>query len=199
MRVVMFNEESLNYHLAKKKIPYIDVEGILVKSDEPNGITMKKFVFDMHNFTKNFVVGECLRNEEPARVCAEGTPDFTTTYCRSTLLTIYQKRLRITGTEFMDASSKKAAQMDHCLAKKTNCTNKVMGKSVPPPRPWASHARRRTTARRPSIPRSPRNLQKRGTRTSAAPSWSSSAHRPPLRLPLQRGWLLPRVRLPLRV
>ena len=132
MRVVMFNEESLNYHLAKKKIPYIDVEGILVKSDEPNGITMKKFVFDMHNFTKNFVVGECLRNEEPARVCAEGTPDFTTTYCRNALITIYQKRLRITGTEFMDASSKKAAQMDHCLAKKTNCTNKVMGTSVPP-------------------------------------------------------------------
>ena len=109
MRVVMFNEESLNYHLAKKKIPYIDVEGILVKSDEPNGITMKKFVFDMHNFTKNFVVGECLRNEEPSRVSAEGTPDFTMTYCRNALITIYQKRLRITGTEFMDTSSKKAA------------------------------------------------------------------------------------------
>ena len=109
MRVVMFNEESLNYHLAKKKIPYIDVEGILVKSDEPNGTTMKKFIFDMHNFTKNFVVGECLLNEEPSRVSAEGTPDFTMTYCRNALITIYQKRLRITGTEFMDASSKKAA------------------------------------------------------------------------------------------
>ena len=112
MRVVMFNKESLNYHMAKKKIPYVNAEGSLVKPDKPNGIKMEKFVFDVFQFAKNFVVWECLRDEEFAPLKnAEGAPDFTPTYCRNALLALHQKWLRIAGAKLVDASGKEAAQM----------------------------------------------------------------------------------------
>jgi len=111
-RVVMFNEDSLHHHVAKKKIPYVNAEGSLVKPDKPNGIKMEKFVFDVFQFAKNFVVWECLRDEEFAPLKnAEGAPDFTPTYCRNALLALHQKWLRIAGAKLVDASGKEAAQM----------------------------------------------------------------------------------------
>jgi len=46
-RIVMENERSLEHHVAKKKIPFMNSEGVLVKPDKPNGIKMEKFVFDV--------------------------------------------------------------------------------------------------------------------------------------------------------
>lgn len=111
-RVVMFNEDALQHHVAKKKIPFINAEGNLVKPDKPNGIKMEKFVFDVFQFAKNFVVWECLRDEEFAPLKnAEGASDFTPTYCRNALLALHQKWLRIAGVKLVDSSGKEAHQM----------------------------------------------------------------------------------------
>merc|ERR1711910_174094 len=111
-RVVMFNERSLQHHVAKKKIPFIDSDGTLVKPDKPNGIKMEKFVFDVFRFAKNFVVWECLRDEEFAPLKnAEGASDFTPMHCRNSLLALHQKWLRIAGARLLDSNGKEARQM----------------------------------------------------------------------------------------
>ena len=64
-KAVMFYEELLNYHMTKKMIPDIDVEGNLVRPNETIETKMERFVFDKCNFSNNSVVGECLKNDEP--------------------------------------------------------------------------------------------------------------------------------------
>merc|ERR1712012_761323 len=102
----MLNEDSLQHHVAKKKIPYVDASGSIVKPEKPNGIKMEKFVFDVFQFAENFVVWECLRDEEFAPLKnAEGASDFTPTHCRNALLALHQKWLRIAGAKLLDSNS----------------------------------------------------------------------------------------------
>jgi len=111
-RIVMENERSLEHHVAKKKIPFINTEGVLVKPDKPNGIKMEKFVFDVFKFANKFVVWECYRDEEFAPLKnAEGASDFTPTHCRNALLALHQKWLRIAGAKLINEDGVEAKQM----------------------------------------------------------------------------------------
>jgi len=111
-RVVLENERSLQHHVAKKKIPFVNAAGELVKPDKPNGIKMEKFVFDVFRFANKFVVWECLRDEEFAPLKnAEGASDFTPTHCRNALLALHQKWLRIAGARLVDEKGEEAPQM----------------------------------------------------------------------------------------
>jgi len=111
-RIVMKNEKSLQHHVAKKKIPFVDRDGVLVNPDKPNGIKMEKFVFDVFRFANNFVVWECARDEEFAPLKnAEGAADFTPTHCRQALLALHQKWLRIAGAELINKEGKVIPQI----------------------------------------------------------------------------------------
>jgi len=102
-RVVTTNERLLQHHVAKKKIPFVDDDGNIVKPTTPNGIKMEKFVFDVFRFANNFVVWECLRDEEFAPLKnAEGAKDFTPSYCRNALLALHQKWLMAAGANLVN-------------------------------------------------------------------------------------------------
>lgn len=58
-------EEELAYHIARKKIPHVDIStGEVVKPTKPNGMKLEMFVFDVFPYTKRFAVLEVSRKEE---------------------------------------------------------------------------------------------------------------------------------------
>ncbi|EKM84057.1 hypothetical protein AGABI1DRAFT_110647 [Agaricus bisporus var. burnettii JB137-S8] len=58
-------EDELAFHIARKKIPHVDLEsGQPVKPSKPNGMKLEMFVFDVFPFTERFAVLEVERREE---------------------------------------------------------------------------------------------------------------------------------------
>lgn len=58
------HETSMKVHVAKKKIPFVDDKGVRHCPKSPNGIKIEKFVFDVFQFTDNFVTWEVPRYTE---------------------------------------------------------------------------------------------------------------------------------------
>lgn len=63
-KVVNKFENQLKLHVAKKKIPYVNENGVYCSPEKPNGIKMEKFVFDVFPFADNLVVWEVNREDE---------------------------------------------------------------------------------------------------------------------------------------
>lgn len=58
-------EDDLAFHIARKKIPHIDMETkAAVKPSKPNGMKLELFVFDVFPHTQRFAVLEVERQEE---------------------------------------------------------------------------------------------------------------------------------------
>merc|ERR1712180_237973 len=98
-RVVNTNERSLQHHVAKKE----------------------KFVFDVFRFADNFVVWECLRDEEFAPLKnAEGAKDCTPSYCRNAVLSLHQKWLKMAGAQILSPTGCEFSQMTSPASESNN-------------------------------------------------------------------------------
>ena len=119
------HERKLVHQVAKKKIPHVSGEtGEMVKPDRPNGIKMEKFVFDVFRFADNFVVWECVREEEFAPLKnAAGAADSTPAHCRDAVFALHQKYVLAAGGALIDADGKKLAQMVSPSAPKESNNN----------------------------------------------------------------------------
>jgi len=98
------HEDELKHHIAEKKIPYIDDDGLLKKPTANNGIKLEKFIFDIFPFSNaswakgNFVLWEVLREEEfsPLKNANDAKSDNPTT-CRNDLMEQHFKWLKRAG------------------------------------------------------------------------------------------------------
>ncbi|KAJ3564551.1 hypothetical protein NP233_g8230 [Leucocoprinus birnbaumii] len=102
-RVEQF-EEELAFHIARKKIPYVDLEsGETIKPAKPNGMKLEMFVFDVFPFSQNFAVLEVERREEfsPLKNGLDATSDNPVT-SRRDLLAQHKRFLERAGATVKD-------------------------------------------------------------------------------------------------
>jgi UDP-N-acetylglucosamine/UDP-N-acetylgalactosamine diphosphorylase len=97
-------EEELAFHIARKKIPYVDLEtGETVKPSKPNGMKLEMFVFDVFPFTEHFSVLEVERNEEFSPLKnAPGTGSDDPETSRRDLLAQHKRFLEKAGAKLND-------------------------------------------------------------------------------------------------
>ena len=97
-------EEDLAFHIARKKIPHVDLEtGSSMKPSKPNGMKLEMFVFDVFPYTERFAVLEVERKEEFSPLKnAPGTGSDDPETSRRDLLAQHKKFLENAGAQVKD-------------------------------------------------------------------------------------------------
>jgi len=97
----------LPLHIARKKIPHINDEGVFVKPTSPNGIKMEKFVFDVFKLSKKFMVMDVLRCDEFSPLKnAMGASSATPLHSRNSLKYLHHRWLVNAGATICKSDGK---------------------------------------------------------------------------------------------
>lgn len=92
--------DSLPFHRAKKKVPYVDESGNRIEPEEPNAIKFERFIFDLLPHAKNAIVVEIdpacgFAPVKNATGAARDTPETA----RAAVLALHRRWLEAAGAE----------------------------------------------------------------------------------------------------
>jgi UDP-N-acetylglucosamine/UDP-N-acetylgalactosamine diphosphorylase len=113
MKIACSKEDTLKHHVARKKLPFMDDSGASVTPDEPNGVKLEKFVFDVFRLASSLAVVQVAREHEfsPLKNASAAGKDCVET-CRSSVYHLHRQYLREAGVKFVDAEDKPIADAD---------------------------------------------------------------------------------------
>lgn len=102
-RVCHAHGHELDLHVAKKKIPYVDEEGVRRTPNSPNGIKIEKFIFDVFKYARKFAVWQVPRRCEfsPVKNKDSAMVDCPST-ARKDVLALHRKWLLDAGALAVD-------------------------------------------------------------------------------------------------
>ena len=92
------NPEALPYHVARKKVPFIDNNGIRVTPDCENALKFEKFIFDIFPHAERWLVVSTRREDEFAPLKNNEGEDSPATV-RSAQITLFEKWLGVAGAK----------------------------------------------------------------------------------------------------
>lgn len=98
-------EDQLKHHVARKKLPHVGADGNRVAPNEPNGIKLEKFVFDVFQFADSLAVVQVSREAEfsPLKNAVDPkNPRDCVVTCRAHLYSLHRKYLLAAGVKFVD-------------------------------------------------------------------------------------------------
>lgn len=100
------NSETLPFHRAIKKVPFVDGEGTTITPTEPNAIKFERFIFDLLPWAKNPVVVEVDAEEVFAPLKnASGAPKDTPESTRAAIVAKHRRMLEQAGCTVQDGVS----------------------------------------------------------------------------------------------
>jgi len=90
--------QKVPYHIAKKKIPCVNADGVTETPKENNGWKLESFIFDVFNLAKNMAAFEVVREEEfsPLKNGPDAKTDCPKT-CRIHVSNLHKKFLKNAG------------------------------------------------------------------------------------------------------
>ncbi len=94
---------ELPWHVAHKKIPFIDSEGRRIEPEAPNGYKFEKFIFDALAWTENSAILEVDRSEEFSPVKNADGEDSPAT-ARRDMTRLYARWFRAAGYQVPDSA-----------------------------------------------------------------------------------------------
>ena len=96
-------KDALPFHIAHKKVPYIDDAGRLVEPKQPNALKFERFIFDLLPHAKNPLVVEFAEADVFAPLKnAPGAERDTPEYVQQFMIAQHRKWLEAAGTRVAD-------------------------------------------------------------------------------------------------
>lgn len=99
-------KDMMPFHVARKKVPYVNEQGELVNPSEPNALKFERFIFDLlpqaaRPLVVEYLECDCLAPLKNATGAAVDTPE----YVREMMLALHKRWLEAAGAKLADGVS----------------------------------------------------------------------------------------------
>ena len=100
LRRMAESDVALPWHLARKKVPFVNADGMRVEPEEPNAIKLERFIFDLLPSAKNALVVEVDEQSAFAPLKnATGAPKDTPETTRAAIVALHRNWLQQAGCD----------------------------------------------------------------------------------------------------